>query len=45
MKDVLGETLVDYHEISGGHLIFFVGKDQSYFTDRILPLVQKYNPL
>ena len=36
-------TLVDYHEIEGGHLTFFMGKDVSYFENRALKLIERFN--
>jgi hypothetical protein len=45
LKDDLEHMLVDYHEIKGGHLVFLVGKDISWFVDRAVPLIKKYNPV
>jgi hypothetical protein len=36
------ETLVLYKEILGAHSTPLIGKDMSYFTDDVLPLIKKY---
>ena len=38
-------SLVHYQEIVGGHLSFMVGKDMSYFTQDVMNLIKKYQPL
>ena len=46
VRDEIGkETIVDYKEMPGGHLQFFVGKDSSYFTKNAMNLLKKYNPI
>jgi len=45
LKDVFHDRLVNYHEIDGGHIIFFVAKDISFITEHILPEIKQYNPL
>lgn len=44
-RDILGEAVVDFQEIPGGHLSFFVSRDQTYFQVNALNLIKKYNPL
>ena len=41
----LGNNLVYSKIIRGGHTVFYIGKDQSYFKIDILNLIKKYNPL
>ena len=36
IREVLGDSVIDFVEIESGHLSFFVGKDQSYFLDNAL---------
>jgi hypothetical protein len=36
------ETLVLYKEISGGHSTPLIGKDMSYFSNDVLPVIKKY---
>jgi len=38
-------SLVHYQEIVGGHLSFMVGKDMTYFTQDVMNLIKKYQPL
>ena len=40
VRDQLGpDTVVDYLEVPGGHLQFFVGSDASYFTKNAMDLI------
>ena len=41
----LNPAIVDYMEVPGGHLQFFVAKDFKYFTDRAMSVIKKYNPV
>lgn len=43
-REDAGDAIIDFHAITGGHLTFLVGKD-TFFQDRALPLIQKYNPV
>lgn len=45
IKDVLGDLVVDYGLINGGHMSFFVNKKVDYFTKNAMSWIQKYNPL
>lgn len=40
-----GDALVHYEEMHAGHASFLIGKDMTYFTDRAMGLIKKYNPL
>ena len=44
-RDRIGDSIVHYEEIHAGHLTFMVGKDMSYFTDGVMPLLKQYHPL
>jgi hypothetical protein len=37
--------VVQFKEFSSGHLTFMVGKDMSYFTNDVMSLLTKYQPL
>jgi len=39
IRDEIGRNVVHYSEIEAGHLSFLVGKDMSYFTDTVMPLL------
>ena len=43
-RDKFGQAIVDYEEIDGGHVTFMIGKNQDYFRNRAMSLIQKYNP-
>lgn len=36
---------VEFIELDGGHSTYFIGKDVSFMKDRIMPNINKYNPL
>lgn len=38
-------NLVLYKEIDGGHATYMVGKDMSFFTQDVMGLIKKYQPL
>ena len=44
-RDCIGDNIVHYEEIHAGHLTFLVGKDMSYFSDKVMDLLQEYHPL
>ena len=37
-------SLVHYEEIVGDHFSFVVGSDMSYFSESVIPLINKYHP-
>ena len=46
VRDQLGnDTIVDYKEMPGGHLQFFIGTDASYFKKNAIELLKEYNPI
>ena len=46
VRDQLGnDTIVDYKEMPGGHLQFFIGADASYFKKNAIELLKEYNPI
>lgn len=45
VRDNLGEVLVEYVEVNGGHTTFFLGKDMSFVQNHILKWMKVYNPL
>jgi len=44
-RDMIGDNIVHYSMILGGHMSFMVGKDMSYFTRDVMNLLKKYQPL
>lgn len=44
-KQMLGDTIVDFQVIEGGHMAFFVNRDQSYFQKNAMDLIKKYNKI
>lgn len=45
VRDTIGDAVVHYQEIEGGHISFMIGKDMSYFTNDVMGLLQQYHPL
>ena len=43
-RDQIGEAVVHYEQIPGGHLSFLVGKDMSYFTHSVMGLLERHHP-
>ena len=39
------ENVMHLEEMSGGHITFMIGSNQTYFTENTLPLIKKYNPV
>ena len=39
INSTLSDLIVDYQEIPGGHIVFFVAKNIDYFYDSMLPLI------
>ena len=44
-KEAIGDAVIDYKLISGGHLTFLAGKDMSYWTQDVMELFAQYHPL
>ena len=46
IKEMLGPD-ADYHyeEINADHLSFTIGKDMSYFTETVMEILMKHQPL
>lgn len=42
--DQIGDAVISYEEIAGGHVTYIVGKDMTYFTENVMGLVAQYNP-
>lgn len=40
--DQIGDAVVHYQEINGGHLTFVVGKDVSWFTEDVMGILNEY---
>ena len=45
IREQLGDHVVHYQEIVGGHISFLIGKDMSYFTNDVINLLSKYHPI
>jgi len=43
-RNTIGDAVVHYSEINGGHLTFMIGKDMSYFND-VMNVIGTYEPL
>lgn len=39
----MGDAVIDFKLIEGGHLSFFIGKDMSYFSNDVIGLLDKYH--
>jgi pimeloyl-ACP methyl ester carboxylesterase len=44
-RQEIGSPVVHYQEINGGHLTFVIGKDMSWFSNDVMPILEKYSPL
>ena len=44
-RDSIGDAVVHYELIEGGHISFLVGQDMSYFTDGVMGLLAEHHPL
>jgi lysosomal acid lipase/cholesteryl ester hydrolase len=40
----IGDAVISYQEIAGGHVTYIIGKDMSYFTENVMGLLAEYNP-
>ena len=45
IRSQLGDGVVHYQEIVGGHISFMIGKDMSYFTEDVIGLLSQYHPI
>lgn len=45
VRDLLGDLVVDWTVIPGGHMAFFVSKQVDFFTDNAMNLISRYNPV
>lgn len=43
--DTIGKSIVHYQEIEGGHLTFMIAKDMSYWSNDVMSILQKYQPV
>ena len=43
LRDELGDAVVHYESIRGGHLTFLCGEDMSYL-ENLIEVTKKYNP-
>lgn len=43
VRDQLGESVVEYTEINGGHTVFFLGKDATFIKENVLNLMSEYS--
>jgi len=39
------QAMVHYQEINGGHVTFMVAKDTTWFTEDVMGLIKKYQPI
>lgn len=44
-RELLGDSVVDFQEIEGGHMAFFVSRNQTYFQENAMNLIKKYNKI
>ena len=44
-KEQIGEAVIYYQQMAGGHLSFLVGKDMTYFKTNVMNLIQEYHPV
>jgi hypothetical protein len=44
-RDTIGDAVVHYQTIHGGHATFIVGKDMSWFTNDVMNIIKQYQPL
>lgn len=40
----IGDAVISYQEIAGGHVTYIIGKDMTWFTDNVMGLLGTYNP-
>ena len=44
-RDEIGDAVVHFQLIEGGHISFLVGHDMSYFTQDVMNLLAEYHPV
>ena len=44
-KEAIGDAVIHYSLIHGGHLTFLVGKDMTYWTTDVMNLLAQYHPI
>jgi len=44
-RDTIGKSVIHYEEIEGGHLTFMVAKDMTYWSESVMIILQKYQPI
>ena len=44
-KEAIGDAVVHYQLINGGHETFLVGKDMTYWTKDVMNLLSQYHPI
>ena len=42
---MLYPNIVDYWEVDGGHIQFFLADDVTYWTERAMKLIKRFNPI
>ena len=45
IRGQIGDAVVHYEQMPGGHLSFLVGKDMDYFRVRVVDLLSQYHPV
>ena len=45
INQAIGDSVVGYKELNGGHSTYFVGYDVTYIHEDIIPQMMKFNPL
>ena len=43
LRDQLGNSLIFYKEINGGHITFNIGKNMDWFSKDAMEMIRKYN--
>ena len=44
-REAIGDAVIHYSLIHGGHLTFLVGKDMTYWTNDVMNLLAQYHPV
>ena len=44
-RDQIGDQVIHYQEIDGGHMTFIVAEDMSWWTETAMDLIREYQPL
>ena len=44
-KEQIGEAVIHYQMIEGGHLSFLIGKDMNYFKEDVMNMLRTYHPI